>query len=167
MKKPKHLWSPWRMEYVSAPSIDKDTNIFIEKLELGDDKKALILFRGKNSFIIMNLFPYNNGHLLVAPYDPVDQLDKLDDYIVFEIFQLANQSMSIIKEVMKADGFNVGFNIGESAGAGIAEHIHLHIVPRWIGDTNFMPVLGNTKVMVQSLEDSYQMLKPYFDKIQL
>tara|TARA_Y100001968_G_C18807982_1_gene458756 strand:- start:70 stop:537 length:468 start_codon:yes stop_codon:yes gene_type:complete len=155
------------MEYVSAPSMEKDSDIFIEKLELGDDQKALILFRSKNSFIIMNLFPYNNGHLLIAPYEQVSELDKLDENTTFEMFQLANRSITIIKKVMKADGFNVGFNIGESAGAGIADHIHLHVVPRWSGDTNFMPVLGNTKVMVQSLEDSYQMLKPYFDEIQL
>ncbi len=117
--------------------------------------------------MLMNLYPYNNAHLLIAPYAHVDSTHDLDHNTHREIMVLADKSMEILKEAMDAQGFNFGANIGAAAGAGIEEHIHFHIVPRWAGDTNFMPVLGHTKVLVDGLLESYDFLKPYFDKIQI
>ena len=115
----------------------------------------------------MNLYPYNNGHLLIAPYRKVNTLEKLNAEENSEIMKLSQESMKVLRSTMNADGFNLGLNIGKAAGAGIEEHLHFHIVPRWNGDNNFMPSIGNTKVMVQGLEDTYDMLKPEFDRIEL
>ena len=162
------IWAPWRMEYVSSPSSSQDKkNIFLDKLSLGDDESALILYRGKYSFVMMNLYPYNNGHLMIAPMERVDSMQSLDNNTMLEVMQLSAESMKIIKKVMNPSGFNFGSNIGKSGGAGIEEHLHFHIVPRWDGDTNFMPVVGNTKVVVQGLADCYNQLKPFFDKLRL
>ena len=157
------LWAPWRMEYVSSPG-DRST-IFEDKIASDDDRDALILYRGKLSVVIMNLYPYNNGHLLVLPTRKVERMEDLSDDEMAEIMRLSKRSMSIIRQKMSADGFNLGLNIGKAAGAGIGEHIHFHIVPRWSGDNNFMPAVGNTKVMVQGLEDTYDLLLPEFEKI--
>ena len=113
----------------------------------------------------MNLYPYNNGHLMIAPYEHVDTPDSLSQDCMAEIMHLSNQSMQIIKSIMNSEGFNFGANIGKAAGAGIADHIHFHIVPRWNGDTNFMPVIGNTKVMVGGLLETYNELKTSFDQL--
>ena len=115
----------------------------------------------------MNLYPYNNGHLLVVPYKVVDRPENLDNETLSEIMNISTITMKILRENMNADGFNFGANIGSSSGAGIAEHLHFHIVPRWSGDTNFMPVVGQTKVHVQGLEDTYNDLMRLFDKIKL
>ncbi len=157
------LWAPWRMEYVSSES-DR-SNIFEDKIKSDDDREALILYRGELSVIIMNLYPYNNGHLLVLPIRKVESLIDLSVDEMSEIMTLTQKSMDIISKVMSADGFNFGLNVGKAAGAGISEHIHFHIVPRWNGDSNFMPVVGNTKVVVQGLEDTYDALFPEFNKI--
>ena len=159
-----NLWAPWRMEYIRAPKKNKEAT-FSSKLENGSDKENLILYRGSHSFICMNLYPYNNGHLLVVPYEVVDKPEDLSPDIRNEIMEICTESMKILREVMNAEGFNFGANIGSSSGAGIAEHLHYHIVPRWNGDTNFMPTIGNTKVHVQGLQDTYDDLKPYFEKI--
>ena len=161
----KPLWAPWRMEYVSSPK--SDTNIFEEKSKSNDDRENLVLYRGELSFILMNLYPYNNGHILILPNNIVEKPEELDDVTLFEIMKIASLSMKIIREKMNAEGFNFGANIGASAGAGIAEHLHYHIVPRWKGDTNFMPVIGNTKVHVQGLNDTYVMLRPLFKNMDL
>tara|TARA_B100001778_G_C17966451_1_gene352806 strand:- start:120 stop:467 length:348 start_codon:yes stop_codon:yes gene_type:complete len=115
----------------------------------------------------MNLYPYNNGHLLVVPYEVVDRPENLENETLTEIMNIATITMQILRENMNAEGFNFGANIGASSGAGIAEHLHFHIVPRWIGDTNFMPVVGQTKVHVQGLEDTYDNLIILFKKIEL
>ena len=160
--KVKHLFSPWRMEYVSSPS--SSDNIFLDALEAGNDRKSLILYRGKLSFIIMNLYPYNNGHLMVVPYRKVNSMVDLTQEELQEIMDLSKKSMKIISDKLHSDGFNLGLNVGRCSGAGIDDHIHFHIVPRWNGDNNFMPVSGNTKVIVQGLHDTYDMLYPYFKK---
>ena len=160
------LWAPWRMEYVSAPKKDSQ-NIFSSKLEEGSDKDNLILYRGEHCFVCMNLYPYNNGHLLVVPYKVVDRPENLEKEILAEIMNVSTMSMKILRENMNAEGFNFGANIGSSSGAGIAEHLHFHIVPRWSGDTNFMPVVGQTKVHVQGLEDTYNNLIKLFENIEL
>jgi len=159
------LWSPWRMDYIRSPK--DDGCIFCQKSENDIDRDNLVLFRGKNSFVLMNLYPYNNAHLLIAPYEHIDTTFELASIVTGEIMDIANESMKIIKKAMNAEGFNFGANIGAIGGAGIKDHIHFHVVPRWLGDTNFMPVIGHTKVMVEGLLETYDELKPYFDKIKL
>ena len=161
-----NLWAPWRMQYVRAPKKNTEET-FLKKLEDGNDEENLVLFRGEHSFVCMNLYPYNNGHIMILPNNIVEKPEELDDVTQFEIMKIASLSMKIIREKMNAEGFNFGANIGASAGAGIAEHLHFHIVPRWKGDTNFMPVIGNTKVHVQGLNDTYVMLKPLFKNMDL
>ena len=157
----KFLWAPWRMEYVTSPN--KGKNIFLEKSQSKDDRKNLILYRDKRSFVLMNIYPYNNGHLMIAPYKKHNDITLLDADTLFEITQLIQKSTVILKDKLKSDGFNIGLNMGKAAGAGIDEHLHFHIVPRWIGDTNFMPVSGQTEVLVQGLHDTYDLLKEEFD----
>ena len=157
------LWAPWRIDYIKSEK-EKGCS-FCDKPAEGDDRSMLILHRGENSFVIMNLYPYNNGHLMIAPYQHTDSTHKLNSSSRSEIMELADQAMTIQKNIMNADGFNYGANIGHSGGAGIADHIHFHIVPRWTGDTNFMPVLGHTKVQMQGLQETYNDLRPHFDKL--
>ena len=152
------------MDYVSKPS-SKEGDVFLDALNSDDDREALILYRGKLSFIIMNLYPYNNGHLMVVPYRKVNSMIDLNQDELSEIIKLSQNSMDIIKKELNADGFNFGVNVGKCAGAGIDDHIHFHIVPRWNGDNNFMPAIGNTKVIVQGLFDTYDALYPLFQKI--
>ena len=151
------------MEYIRAPKKNNGTT-FSSKLEKGTDEENLILFKGDHSFVCMNLYPYNNGHLLLVPYEIVDKPEDLNKEAMNEIMKISTMSMKILRENMNAEGFNFGANIGASAGAGIADHLHYHIVPRWGGDTNFMPVVGNTKVHVQGLQDTYDDLIPHFQK---
>ena len=124
------------MDYIRAPKKDS-RNTFSSKLDEGSDKDNLILYRGAYCFVCMNLYPYNNGHLLVVPYEVVDTPENLENEILFEIMEISTMAMKILREKMNAEGFNFGANIGSSSGAGIAEHLHFHIVPRWSGDTNF------------------------------
>ena len=162
-KNVKYLFSPWRMEYVSSPS--SGNYIFLNALESGNDRESLILYRGQLSFIIMNLYPYNNGHLMIVPYRKINSMIKLTKDELEEIMKLSSKSMEIIEKELNADGFNFGLNIGKCSGAGIDSHIHFHLVPRWNGDNNFMPVTGNTKVIVQGLFDTYDALHTSFKKI--
>jgi len=157
------LWAPWRIDYIRSEK--EEGCIFCDKPENGDDRTMLILYRGEYSFVLMNLYPYNNGHLMIAPYQHTGNTQELSYNSRSEIMELADQTMTIQKNVMNAEGFNYGANIGYSGGAGIADHIHFHIVPRWAGDTNFMPVVGHTKVQVQGLRETYDDLKPHFDKL--
>jgi len=155
------LWSPWRMEYILGDK--SDGCIFCEKTKEDQDPENLILLRGQHSFIMMNRYPYNNGHLMVAPYAHVDSPLKLPFEAQVEMTSLVDVCLDVLTEAMHPDGFNVGMNLGASAGAGIKDHIHMHVVPRWIGDTNFMPVISDTRVIVEALEKSYEKLKPLFD----
>ena len=159
------LWAPWRMDYIENPKKEKD--VFLNKINSSDDKQNLVLHRAEFSFVTMNLYPYNNGHLLVVPYKVVDRPENLENEILFEIMEISTIAMKILREKMNAEGFNFGANIGSSSGAGIAEHLHFHIVPRWSGDTNFMPVVGQTKVHVQGLEDTYNDLIGLFKEVKL
>lgn len=131
------------------------------------DIKKFILHRGESNFVIMNKFPYNNGHLMVVPYDHTDKLSELDNETILEMMKLAKKSEEILRKAMNPDGFNIGINMGTVAGAGIADHIHLHIVPRWNGDTNFMPVLGDVRVIPQALKKTYEHLKEYFNGLKI
>ena len=155
------LWAPWRMDYIKNPN--KGKNIFIEKANSNDDRENLVLYRGQSSFILMNLYPYNNGHLMVAPYKVYNDLVDLDSNTFIEITKLTQKSITILKNKLNHQGINFGLNMGEAAGAGITDHLHFHIVPRWIGDSNFMPIVGQTNVVMQGLYDTYDLLKPEFD----
>ncbi len=149
------------MEYILAPKDSTDC-ILCDKAQADDGEEALIAYRGDAAFVMMNLFPYNNGHIMVTPNEHVADLDKLPLSVQTEMWDLANRAMRIMRKEMRAGGFNVGMNIGSAAGAGIEEHLHLHVVPRWIGDTNYMPVIGGTKVQVQSLHTTCQLLATGF-----
>ena len=151
------LWAPWRMEYIENVNEDKGC-IFCVKPAEKNDKKNLIVFRGKTCFVIMNKYPYNNGHLMVVPYKHTSSLSELDEHEMLELFQLINKCSNVLAGLMNPQGFNIGMNLGRVAGAGIADHLHFHIVPRWNGDTNFMPVLGHTKIVSEGLEQTYDKL---------
>ena len=154
MKKP--IWAPWRIKYILDEK--KSDCIFCSKLQDNQDTKNFVIYRAKHSFIIMNIYPYNCGHLMIAPYSHERSLNKLDNVVLLEIMQLASKAEVIISKVMSAQGFNLGFNIGKAAGAGIEDHLHLHVVPRWEGDNNFMPVLDDIHVVPQALEETYELL---------
>jgi ATP adenylyltransferase len=158
------LWAPWRLAYVKDASKDVELDcIFCAKPGEDDDEANLIVHRGERCFVILNLFPYTNGHLMVAPYEHLGALPDLGENTVAEMMSLAQQGMRALEDVYAPHGYNVGFNQGRVAGAGVEHHIHMHVVPRWGGDTNFMPVIGDTRVMPQSLEDSYAALRGRFD----
>ena len=155
------LWAPWRMEYVQGGA-DAPGCIFCDKAA-GDDEANLIVHRGERAFVMLNKFPYTNGHLMVAPYDHVARLQVVPAETLTEVMALAQRAMDRLEEVYDPQGYNVGINQGRVAGAGVEHHIHLHVVPRWGGDTNFMPVISDTRVMPQSLEDSYDALREAFE----
>jgi ATP adenylyltransferase len=158
------IWAPWRLEYVKDAAKDnEDECIFCAKPAADEDEANLIVYRGERCFVILNLFPYTNGHLMVAPYEHVGALQDLDADTVAEIMALAQKAMRRLEEVYSPQGYNVGFNQGRIAGAGFENHIHMHVVPRWGGDTNFMPVLADTRVMPQTLQQSYEALRGGFD----
>ena len=150
------LWAPWRANYVK--SMKDDGCIFCIKPKEGKDKENYIIERGSKVFSILNIFPYNNGHVMVAPYRHIGELEKLDEAELTELMQHTNRIIKKLKIILRPDAFNVGINLGKAAGAGYAEHLHIHIVPRWEGDTNFMPVTGNTKVIPESLDELHQRL---------
>ena len=158
----KKLWAPWRIDYIRTPK--EEGCIFCTKSQENNDRKNLVLYRGKEAFILMNLYPYSNGHLMISPYSHTSETNTLSNNCNAEIMTLANSSMDILKKSMNADGFNFVANIGKAGGAGNEEHFHYHIVPRWAGDTNFMPVVGATKVIVEGLNETWDILKPLFDE---
>jgi len=151
------LWAPWRMEYIENVNDDNGC-IFCIKPREDNDKKNLIVFRGKTCFVIMNRYPYNNGHLLVVPYKHISSIKELDDEEKLELFQVIDRCCQVLSDLMNPQGFNIGMNLGRPAGAGIADHVHFHIVPRWNGDTNFMPIIGNTKIISEGLEKTWEKL---------
>jgi len=158
------IWAPWRLEYVKDAAKDnEDECIFCAKPAADDDEGNLILHRGEGCFVILNLFPYTNGHLMVAPYEHVGALQDLDAGTVAEMMALGQTAMRGLEDAYSPHGYNVGFNQGRIAGAGFENHIHMHVVPRWGGDTNFMPVLADTRVMPQTPQQSYEALRGSFD----
>lgn len=148
----KTIWAPWRIEYLTR---EKDAGcIFCEKPKENRDRENLIIYRDETGFIIMNRYPYSNGHLMAVPYRHTREIGELSDRERLEIMNLTVKCVEILK-VFKPDGFNIGMNLGRVAGAGIDDHIHFHIVPRWSGDTNFMPIIGDIKVMPEYLDETY------------
>ena len=157
------IWAPDRYDYVKDASKDiEEECIFCAKPAAEDDEANLIVHRGEHSFVILNLFPYTNGHLMVAPYDHIGRLQEMPAETLAEMMALAQRGMDRLESVYQPHGYNVGFNQGRVAGAGVEHHIHMHVVPRWAGDNNFMPVIADTKVMPQSIEQSYEALKGAF-----
>lgn len=157
------LWAPWRLDYILGPKPDEC--VFCIPRETDEDEERLVLVRGRHSFVIMNKFPYNNGHLMICPYRHVSCLTDLTPDEANDCTLWLQRSIGIIKEYFKPQGVNAGLNIGEAAGAGIAAHLHFQVVPRWNGDASFMAVFGETSVIPQHLLSTYRSLKPLFDAI--
>jgi ATP adenylyltransferase len=158
------IWAPWRLPYVKDASKDEaEECIFCAAPAAADDEANLIVHRGERCFVILNKFPYTNGHLMVAPYEHLATLPEVDAEAIAELMALAQQAMVALEDRYAPHGYNVGFNQGRVAGAGFEHHIHMHVVPRWGGDTNYMPVLADTRVMPQTLEQSYEALRGAFE----
>jgi len=149
-----HLHAPWRIEYILAPKADPgDQSIFTRIAQSSDEETNHVLIREKTCFALLNSFPYTGGHLMIVPYKQVPDFEQLTDAELADLLKLTRRCQNALNEVMKPHGFNIGVNLGKVAGAGILEHLHIHVVPRWNGDTNFMPVLANTSVLPEALKD--------------
>lgn len=153
----KQLWAPWRLEFILGKK--ERGCIFCNRVRLRDDQKHLILFRGRYNFVMMNKYPYNSGHLMIIPNRHTSEFTGLKKAEREELFELTQRAVLLLKRVLKPDGFNLGMNLGRAGGAGIAHHLHQHVVPRWHADTNFMPVLGETKQIPEHLTNTYRILK--------
>jgi ATP adenylyltransferase len=170
-----HLWSPWRLSYVlgekpgekpgeKAPGVKIDSGcVFCNAVQ--PDPDPLVLFQGAHAYVILNLYPYNNGHLMVVPYKHVDTLTGLDQAALHELADLTQRSEIALREAYHLEGMNIGVNLGRVAGAGIVEHLHVHLVPRWLGDTNFMPIIGQTRVLPEDLASTAKRLRPIFQRL--
>ncbi len=157
------LWAPWRAKFILGK---KETGcIFCKRLKMKDSVKNLIVYRSEKTFVILNKFPYNSGHTLIVPKRHVGQIEKLTVEESHEFFELTQKTVSVIKKVLKPSSLNLGMNLGRVSGAGIPGHLHMHVVPRWHGDTNFMPVIGQTSVVSVPLEPIYKALKKEFSKL--
>lgn len=154
-----HLWAPWRMAYIDGDAGPSDACIFCAKPREERDEQNFILYRGAQCFVIMNRFPYNNGHVMIAPYAHVPSIEDLDALVLTEILTTAQVCLGALRAAIHPQGFNMGINQGTVAGAGIADHVHFHVVPRWNGDTNFMPVLADVKVMPDYLANTYRQIR--------
>lgn len=150
------LWAPWRMAYIGQDT--PSGCIFCDKPNV-DEREAHVVLKGEHSFVMLNAFPYNTGHLLVAPYSHIADLAQLSDQERLEVMGMLSRSLDLLQETCQPDGFNVGVNLGRVAGAGIVDHLHWHVVPRWNGDTNFMPVLAETKVLPEALETTWEKMR--------
>lgn len=156
------LWSPWRGEYIRAPHPPDEGCIFCDKPAEGDDEATFVLARADRAFVMLNAFPYNPGHLMIAPFRHVGDVAELDDEELAQSSRLLQRSVRALREVSEPDGFNIGMNVGRVAGAGVPGHVHWHVVPRWNGDTNFVTVTGETRVLPEWLAETYRKLKPRF-----
>jgi ATP adenylyltransferase len=154
------LWAPWRMAYITAGK--HEGCIFCDKPKEDRDAENLILYRSDAAFVMINAYPYNNGHLMVVPYTHCSDLLDLKEAELAEMMLLSRLCTRVLDQACHPEGYNLGINLGRVAGAGIADHVHIHIVPRWQGDTNFMTAVADTKVLPQSLKDTYHMLHPFF-----
>jgi len=161
LKNMQTLWAPWRIDYIlSEKAADC---IFCEKSsDTSTDAEDFVLYRGTTAFVLMNIYPYNNGHLMIAPYAHVPSLTQLSQAQLIDLFLLTQHCESVLRQIFRPEGFNIGINLGKVAGAGIETHVHVHIVPRWNGDTNYMTAISNVRVIPQALEDAYKQLKPAF-----
>ena len=161
-----HLHAPWRIDYILGPKEPQgDDSLFTRIGQSNDDVANLVVHRDKTCYVVMNRYPYSGGHLMVVPYKQSADLEELDDQELCDLMRLSRRCIAVLKEVMNPQGFNVGFNLGQVAGAGIKEHLHLHVVPRWNGDMNFMPVLADTAIVPEALESLAEKLRAAFTKI--
>ena len=161
--KQRPLWAPWRIKFITSKKTDKCFLCGKQKCFDSEDEE-LVIARGKHVFAILNRYPYNSGHIMIAPYAHVNDLPLLDKKVLHELMDMTVKAEKTMLLSMRPQGFNVGFNLGAASGAGLEEHIHLHIVPRWVGDTNFMPVLGDTRVVPQSLVETAAFLREAWKK---
>jgi ATP adenylyltransferase len=152
------IWTPWRYEYVNSVD-ERDGCIFCEKSKEETDRENLVVYRGRHCFAILNLFPYTTGHIMIAPYKHTGTIEKLDPETLTEMMVVAQNSLSAIRDAFGPEGFNLGINISRVAGAGIRDHVHLHLVPRWAGDNNFMAVIADTRVLPRTLDDVWLALE--------
>jgi ATP adenylyltransferase len=159
-----HLWAPWRMQFIKELRDSGGGCIFCEIASPGDDRERLVLHRGKSCYAVMNRYPYNNGHLMIVPFKHAGSLSDLAPEEHAEIMAVCSKSIEIMKKALSAEGFNCGFNIGAAGGAGIRDHIHMHVVPRWCGDANFLPIIGDTRSMPEYLHETYDRLIAGFQK---
>ncbi|TAK97250.1 MAG: HIT domain-containing protein [Verrucomicrobia bacterium] len=158
------LHAPWRIEYILAPKPKLEESLFTSIAQSSDDVKNLVIARDRTCYAVLNRYPYNGGHIMVVPYKQVADFNGLTDDEVSDLWKLARRCINALTQLMKPEGFNIGINLGKVAGAGILEHLHIHIVPRWNGDTNFMPVLANTSVVPQALEELSNQLRAALTK---
>ncbi|HUA18195.1 MAG TPA: HIT domain-containing protein [Bryobacteraceae bacterium] len=156
-----HLWSPWRYQYVQKTKTG-DGCVFCQVAASGDDQDNLLVYRGEQNFVMLNLYPYTTGHVMVVPYQHVDTLEDAARDTLQEMILLVKEAQRHLRSIYRPAGFNLGMNLGESAGAGIAEHIHMHVLPRWPGDTNFMTTVGETRVLPEALPDTWRKLRAAF-----
>lgn len=159
----KRIFAPWRYKYVSNPA--SSDCIFCKASDSDDDRRTGVLFRGKLAFVLMNAYPYNNGHIMIAPYKHTGDLRELNEDEMLEMSTIIQKWQEVIKKAMNPAGFNLGMNIGRIAGAGFEDHLHYHLVPRWSGDTNFMPIIGKTKVVPMSIDEGYDLLLETYRQI--
>lgn len=158
----KTIWAPWRIEYILG---EKEAGCFLCRMFAEqDDRSNLLLKRGKTCAVVMNRYPYTSGHLMVTPFRHLENLKDMTPEERLEMADLCIEAVEILKAELKPDGLNLGYNLGAAAGAGLKDHLHQHIVPRWVGDTNFMPVLADTRVMPQALLEQYDVLRPLFNR---
>jgi ATP adenylyltransferase len=157
---PQRLWTPWRMAYLAGEDRRHvDGCLFCAKVAANDDAGEHIIHRGETAYVTLNRYPYNNGHLMVVPYAHVGSFEALEERAQAELMRLLNQCLATLRAELRPDGFNVGANLGAVAGAGVADHVHLHVVPRWSADTNFMPVISATRVIPEWLDETYARLR--------
>ena len=156
-----YLWTPWRYQYVTKPE-DAGVCIFCAAAQSSDDARTLVVHRGAHNFVILNRYPYCSGHVMVVPYLHAAALSELPDEALVELARLARECEKHLRAVYRPEGMNLGMNLGKSAGAGIAGHLHLHVLPRWTGDTNFMTVVGETRVVPEALEETWEKLRKAF-----
>ena len=153
-----YIWSPWRYAFHSTAHNSQGC-VFCNVIKEEDDQRAGIVFRGQHCFVLLNAFPYTSGHIMIIPYEHLDELQKLAEPAAREMMALSQKFEGILREVYHPDGMNLGMNIGKAAGAGIAGHIHMHVLPRWIGDSNFMTVIGEARVLPESLDVTWKRLR--------
>ena len=162
----KQLWAPWRMDYIAEHKVKNASEcVFCTLPAQTDDRNNLIIHRAQKVFVIMNRYPYTNGHLMVVPNQHTNDYTTLPTDVSAELTEFTQHSVKALKAAYKAEGFNIGMNIGQAGGAGIRDHLHMHVVPRWLGDTNFMPVLADTKSMPQHLLTAYDQIQDYFRRL--
>ena len=159
-----HIWTPWRMKYIQENQPENEC-IFCLAAESQEDEQHLIFYRGARVYMILNRYPYTSGHVMCVPYVHQSRLHDLSEAARAEIMELVSRSVEVLQSVYAPDGFNVGLNLGEVAGAGVADHLHMHIVPRWGGDTNFMTSVGETRVLPEALDETYRRVKEAWDEL--